>query len=50
MILIVGGRAAGKRALAASLGYSEDQMSCDPVQDAPVIFDAQEAARGLDKG
>ena len=25
-------------------------MSCDPVQDAPVIFDAQEAARGLDKG
>ena len=50
MILIVGGRAAGKRALAASLGYSEDQMSCDPVQDAPVIFDAKEAARGLDKG
>ena len=50
MILIVGGRAAGKRALAASLGYSEDQMSCDPVQDAPVIFDAQEAARGLDNG
>ena len=50
MIFIVGGRAAGKRALAASLGYSEDQMSCDPVQDAPVIFDAQEAARGLDKG
>lgn len=49
MILIVGGRAAGKRALAASLGYSEDQMTCDPEQSVPVFLDAQEAARGLDK-
>ena len=47
MILIVGGRAAGKRALAASLGYSEDQMTCDPEQSVPVFLDAQEAARGL---
>lgn len=50
MILIVGGRAAGKRALAASLGYSEDQMSCDPAQGTPVLVDVQEAVRGLDKG
>ena len=49
MILIVGGRAAGKRALAASLGYYEDQMTCDPEQSVPVFLDAQEAARGLDK-
>ena len=49
MILIVGGRAAGKRALAASLGYSEEQMTCDPEQSEPVFLDAQEAARGLDK-
>ncbi|MDY4987107.1 MAG: bifunctional adenosylcobinamide kinase/adenosylcobinamide-phosphate guanylyltransferase [Eggerthellaceae bacterium] len=49
MILIVGGRAAGKRALAVSLGYSEDQMTCDPEQFAPVFFGAQEAARGLDE-
>ena len=47
MILIVGGRAAGKRALAASLGYYEDQMTCDPEQSVPVFLDAQEAARGL---
>lgn len=38
MILIVGGEAAGKRTLAAKLGYSAEEMSSDLATETPVIF------------
>ncbi|MGN0261283.1 MAG: bifunctional adenosylcobinamide kinase/adenosylcobinamide-phosphate guanylyltransferase [Eggerthellaceae bacterium] len=50
MILIVGGKASGKRAFVSSLGYSESQISDDPAACTPVLIDAQEAVRGLEKG
>lgn len=42
MILIIGACAAGKRAYARSLGYTDAQMSADVGADCPVVFDLQD--------
>ena len=42
MILIVGGEAAGKRTLAAKLGYSAEQMSSDLAAETPVIYHVEQ--------
>lgn len=42
MILIVGGEAAGKRTLAARLGYSAEEMSSDLAAETPVIFGVEQ--------
>ena len=45
MVLILGGKGAGKREFARSLGYSDDEMSPDVFSDAPVIIELEETVR-----
>ncbi|MBQ2887464.1 MAG: bifunctional adenosylcobinamide kinase/adenosylcobinamide-phosphate guanylyltransferase [Firmicutes bacterium] len=49
MILIVGGEAAGKRTLAAKLGYSAGQMSSDLAAETPVIFGVEQLVADYDR-
>lgn len=37
MILVTGGMASGKRSYARSLGYTDEQMTRDPLDGAPVL-------------
>ena len=43
MILIVGGESSGKREYAKSLGYKDEEMSCDIYSDAKVIYGIEKA-------
>ena len=45
MILILGGKGAGKREFVRSLGYSDDEMSRDVGASAPVVTDLEETVR-----
>ena len=45
MVLILGGAGAGKRSFARSLGYTDEDMSCDVFSDAPVITELEETVR-----
>ena len=45
MVLILGGKGAGKKAYARSLGYTDAQMSADPASDAPVLLALEAAVR-----
>ena len=45
MVLILGGFGAGKRSYARSLGYTDAQMSADPISDAPVLTALEETVR-----
>ena len=45
MVLILGGKGAGKRAYVRSLGYGEPEMNRDISSDAPVVTDLEETVR-----
>ena len=45
MVLILGGKGAGKRAYARSLGYREDQISTCPEDPVPVLCSLEELVR-----
>ena len=45
MVLILGGKGAGKREYARTLGYGDEEMSADVFSDAPVMTDLEEAVR-----
>ena len=45
MILVVGGRASGKRSYVLSLGYSAHDMADGFINDKPVVLNLQEALR-----
>ena len=45
MILVVGGRASGKRTYVESLGYAPDDMADGVVDERPVVLNAQEVLR-----
>ena len=42
MILVVGGRASGKRDYVLSLGYSEEQLADGVLNDKPVLLNLQD--------
>lgn len=45
MVLILGGKGAGKKSYARSLGYTDAQMNADVHSDAPVLLDLEETVR-----
>lgn len=45
MILILGGEGAGKRSFALSLGYFEDDFTCDVYSDKPVLINLEKILR-----
>ena len=44
-MLVVGGRASGKRTFVRSLGFCEGDLSDDPRKDSPVMVDLEEYLR-----
>ena len=45
MVLVIGGKGAGKREYVRSLGYADDEMSCDISSAKPVFYSLEEAVR-----